>query len=182
MTRFIYERGALPGDAAYFSADGKYRYIIERGVGGPVLGVIMLNPSTADAHENDPTIRKVLGFAQRWRYSRVRVVNLFAYRATDPRELRWTDDPIGPKNDDAISSVMDDASLVVAAWGADRCGVIGKVMGRRIDKVIEMAEQMKIELWCFRETSKGAPEHPLYVPYAPAPVRWRKCPHLGTRN
>ncbi len=81
---------------------------------------VMLNPSTADGQTDDPTIRKCVGFAQRWGYDRIDVVNLFAYRATDPRallRLPEADDPFGPRNQEIVKSAAFECGLIVYAWG-----------------------------------------------------------------
>src|SRR3954454_15761859 len=87
---------------AVISACGRYRYLLSRQV-GPGLRTatfIMLNPSTADATNDDPTIRRCIGFARQWGCGRLAVLNLFAVRATDPAEMKRADDPVGPENRD----------------------------------------------------------------------------------
>ena len=88
-----------PGSTAVISGCGTYRYLLTRraGPGERAAAFILLNPSTADAATDDPTIRRCLGFARRWGCGRFFVLNLFAFRATYPAELRWADDPIGPR-------------------------------------------------------------------------------------
>src|SRR3954462_13242745 len=95
-------RDAEEGGGAIFSACGRYRYLLTRQLGEGSVGqekkvatFIMLNPSTADATRNDPTIRKCIGFAQRWQCERLQVLNLFAVRATLPRDMKRADEPIG---------------------------------------------------------------------------------------
>src|SRR5580765_5070589 len=108
---------------ATISPDGKYRYLLSReyedGMFGTVL-FVMLNPSTADATKDDATIRRCVGFTKRWGYSTLEVVNLFAFRATHPRDLWKADDPVGPDNDVTISDAVRRAQLIVAAWGVCR--------------------------------------------------------------
>ena len=111
---------------AYLSDDGRYRYSLTRHVapltGDGVCTFVMLNPSTADATHDDPTIRRCIGFARAWGFEWLKVVNLFAYRATDPRDL-WAVDPyppyatqVGPENDCTIAKVVGGSDLVVCAW------------------------------------------------------------------
>ena len=135
---------------ARISADGKYRYQLWRewrgthdpkhwrwlggvdGVGEP-LGeplsclFVMLNPSTADGEADDPTIRRCVGFAKRWKFERLEVVNLFAYRATKPSDLfafqAQGGDPIGWQNSELIGEALRDSGLVVCAWGANAAGL-----------------------------------------------------------
>jgi len=90
----------------------------------------MLNPSTADASVDDATIRKVRAYCAAWGYSQVLVVNLFAWRATDPRELKLAMDPIGPENDESLSRAAGDADLVLCAWGTKG--------GERAKEVLEL--------------------------------------------
>src|SRR5215213_9378089 len=98
--------------SALFSACGRYRYLLTRQLGEGALGqakmatFIMLNPSTADATRNDPTIRKCIGFAQRWQCDTLQVLNLFAVRATLPRDMKRADDPVGPDNLDWFAQAI----------------------------------------------------------------------------
>src|SRR5262249_40146014 len=107
--------------SAVFSTDGRYRYLLTRrvGPGRKSATFIMLNPSTADATADDPTIRKCIGFARRWRCGVLRVVNLFAFRATDPDVLKAAADPVGPENRRWIlrSIRRTNRQIVVCAWG-----------------------------------------------------------------
>jgi hypothetical protein len=142
---------------AVLSDCGKYRYSLEREwmTGGGTCLFVMLNPSTADATEDDPTIRRCIGFAQRWGYQRLTVGNLFAYRATDPRELREVDDPGGPENPTHLGLLAREADRVVAAWGAF------PVTGAKwVDVVLS---EVGGPLYCLGTTANGSPRHPLYV-------------------
>lgn len=78
---------------------------------------IMLNPSTANAEEDDPTIRRCIGFARNWGYGGIYVENLYAYRSTDPKELKTAADPEGPANRDHLISMMNDSEKIICAWG-----------------------------------------------------------------
>lgn len=123
----------------------------------------MLNPSTADATEDDPTIRRVLGFSRREGWGRIEIVNLFAFRATDPFEISRADDPIGQDNDEAIRTAVSGAQIVVLAWGASR------VARDRAEDVLPMLRDLGVEPMCFGRTKGGSPRHPLYLP-ADAPL------------
>lgn len=132
---------------------------------GDALSVlfVMLNPSTADAEIDDATIRKCVGFAKLWRYERMEVVNLFAYRATAPRDLfaakKAGKDVIGWQNQECIQEMARDAAIVVCGWGNHGTGHeyhIEEVRGWLISK-----PQFHLGL-----TGKGQPRHPLYAPYA----------------
>lgn len=118
---------ATVGDSrgALISECGLYRYRLWRRWGiGPHATWIMLNPSTADADLDDPTIRRCIGFARAWGFSAIEVVNLFALRATNPRELGRSADPIGPDNDRHLSEAGRAAELRIAAWGHRPLGIV----------------------------------------------------------
>ncbi len=160
--------------SAVISSCGKYRYLLTRqvGLGDRTAAFIMLNPSTADAVNDDPTIRRCIGLARRWGCARLAVVNLFAVRATDPADMRKASDPVGPENHDWVIRAVDravaahepaDSGPVVCAWGThgaymeqDRT-VLGWIAG--------VCTPMALGI-----TRDGHPKHPLYVPYAAALV------------
>lgn len=104
---------------AVISECGKYRYTLSRhwGDGAHVL-FCLLNPSTADANQEDPTLRRGIGFARQWGFDGVVFVNLFAYRATDPADMLAAEDPVGPENDKYILQEAERADFVVMAYGA----------------------------------------------------------------
>jgi hypothetical protein len=150
--------------AAVFSPCGRYRYVLWRHWGGPggEAMIVGLNPSTADAERNDPTIRRCIAFARNWGYAGLCMTNLFAYRATKPADLVAADDPVGPDNDAWLREVAEHAAIVVAAWG-----VHGVFRGRG-DAVVTMLPR----LHCLRPTKDGHPGHPLYLPQGLSPVPW----------
>ncbi len=141
--------------SARLSKCALYRYTLERtwDAERPSVMFIGLNPSTADATHDDPTVRRCVGFAKRWGFGSMLLTNLFALRATDPRALMDVEDPIGPSNDRWIDRTKDRASLVVAAWGA---------RGGLMDRDSEVAERFS-ELHCLGTTKDGSPRHPLYL-------------------
>ena len=115
-------------------ARGAYRYLLTRRWGlGPAALFVMLNPSTADDVDDDPTIRRCVGFARRWRLGGLEVVNLYALRATDPRDLFAHRAPVGRDNDDAISDAVARAAHIVVAWG-----VHGLRDPRRVARVVDL--------------------------------------------
>jgi hypothetical protein len=116
---------------------------------------IGFNPSTADENEDDPTIRRCIQFAKDWGYGRLVMLNLFAYRSTDPNALSRVDNPIGDENDQMLLSVCSNADIVVAAWGNH-----GALKAR--DKEVLKLLDGQTELQCFKITNKGQPIHPLY--------------------
>jgi hypothetical protein len=157
---------------AVFSDCGKYRYRLERcldvGIlaapGLRTMSVTMLNPSTADADANDPTIRKLLGFGKRVGVGRLIVTNLGALVSTDPRGLLKANDPVGPENDRHILEAVAEADIVVAAWGANAVLFRGAVAGRR-RAVVAMLRASGREVMCWGQTVTGLPRHPLMLPY-----------------
>lgn len=153
------------GRGALLSDDGKYRYRLWRlwDADRPVMVWVMLNPSTADAEQDDPTIRKCVGFARLHGYGGILVVNLFAARATDPKELPGITDPVGPENDDHIIAACEAPILakVVGGWGVNR---FAERRARSVVALIRGTSQRRIK--CFRRTKNGHPSHPLYLPYS----------------
>ncbi len=102
-------KGVYSRTGADFDGTGAYRYSLWREWDSrrPIVAFVMLNPSTADAAKDDPTIRRCASFARSWGYGSLEVVNLFAYRASEPKRLRQTPDPIGPANDDYLVDAAD---------------------------------------------------------------------------
>ena len=144
---------------ALLSECDTYRYLLTRTWGaGNRLCWIMLNPSTADAHNDDPTIRRCVRFAKDWGFGSISVVNLFALRATDPSELPKHDDPFGRGNNVAILSAAMHCHRVVAAWG-----VHGELYGRDVE-VLALLAHHGIGVCCLDTTKAGHPRHPLFMP------------------
>lgn len=143
---------------AYLSEDGRYRYELTRTWGdGDRLLWIMLNPSTADACVDDPTIRRVIGFSRSWGFSGAIVANLFAARATIPAALRGFDDPVGPANDAMLAKLAKRSPFAVCAWGA-WAGIKG-----RDREVLALLRSVGCLARCLGTTKGGAPKHPLYL-------------------
>lgn len=149
--------------SAVLSPCRTYRYRLTRcwQPHGKQLAFIMLNPSTADEMVDDPTIRRCIGFAHRLGFASLTVGNLFAYRATDPADLRRAENPIGPDNDRHLLAIADDAEMVICAWGAH-----GAHMGRGQ----AVRSLLRAPLWCLSRTKAGEPTHPLYLPGDLEPV------------
>lgn len=125
--------------------------------------IIGLNPSTADARREDPTIRRCIRFARDWGGAGLVVVNLFAYRATYPVDLKAAPDPIGPRNDYWIRRIAAQAQIRVAAWGNH---------GMFMDRAAKVQRILRGKLCCLRQTAAGQPAHPLYLPAHLAPKPW----------
>lgn len=155
---------------AELSADGQYRYRLWRGVGGVnperTVAFVMLNPSTADAMLDDPTIRKCMGFARRWDFGRIEVVNLFAWRATNPKDLPTVADPVGAENNRTIVERCLAADWVIAAWGTDK---FAQARAREVTRTLTCNG---IHLRCLKTSKDGHPWHPLYVPYETMPITY----------
>lgn len=166
----------LVHDGAILSEDGLYRYLLIRQCKGPEKRktmVIMVNPSTADATTDDATIRKVRGFADKYLWGKVYVVNLFAYRATDIKQLAHADDPIGPSNDLYIEMVARECQSVVVAWGnlesklprdlRDRWKTVSNILRTRFKRK---------PVFCLDTCNNGHPYHPLMIGYDHQPRPW----------
>lgn len=156
----------LVSSSAVLDDSGRYRYSLTRrwGTGVAVLWV-MLNPSTADHETDDATIRRVVGFTRGWGYDAAHVVNLFGYRAHNPRRLLEQADPVGPHNDEWIAAEALEADLFVAAWGAH------KIAQPRVPQVVALLDR---ELHCLGTTGDGSPRHPLYVRGGTEPILWEQ--------
>lgn len=145
--------------SAVIDGTGKYRYSLVRewNTDLPRVLFVMLNGSTADAENDDPTLRRCIGFAKSWGYGSLEVVNLFGYRTTLPSELKQADDPVGPDNDKYILEAVNKAKTVIFAWG-----VHGQHRARDI-QVIRMLNARGIMAMCLGTTKEGHPRHPLYL-------------------
>lgn len=157
-----------PSLGPMFSPDRAYRWWLRRqwDVFNPRRMVFIgLNPSTATAKEDDPTIRRWAGFAQREGCGSMLVLNLFALRATDPRAMLVHPDPVGERNDIVlVAGAMESPDRVVACWGAHG-GHLGR--DRQVWEILTGAP-----LWCLGTTRDGHPRHPLYLPAKEPLVPW----------
>jgi hypothetical protein len=126
----------------------------------------MLNPSTADATLDDPTIRRCRNFAESWDCAGIAVANLYALRATNPKILWTHTDPIGPDNDMYLQSLSGEYEDVVFAWGSnarpERVAAVDSIFRRRSRKI-----------WCLGVTKSGMPKHPIYVRADTPLVEWK---------
>lgn len=160
MTEAALHLFPIPGETrgeAVLSDDGLYRYVLRRAwEPGHDVTWIMLNPSTADAHVNDPTVRAILAFSRSWGMGSLTVVNLYAWRSPFPKALNDAPDPVGPGNAGAIIYWIRRAHLVVAAWGANRPPGIED----RIAFVQATAAAGGKQLHSLGRTADGSPRHP----------------------
>ena len=138
----------------------KYRYLLGRKWDEtlPQVTFNMLNPSKADENEGDPTLTRCINFTRSWqKYGSLELVNLFAYRATKPYELRQVDDPVGPKNNYYIELATQRADLIILAWGGG-ANKHTKIKNRDKDVLSLISSQQPI--YCLELTKKGFPHHP----------------------
>lgn len=147
---------------ATFSPCRTYRYALERrwSSGTKQCAFIGFNPSTADEVTDDPTVKRCIRFAMDWGFDAMVMLNLFAFRSTDPRAIGRTTDPVGVLNNFSIREVIEGSARIVVAWGA-----IAKGYESRIEDVSEL-----LRCYCAhrsftlgRLSKEGFPRHPLYM-------------------
>ncbi len=143
---------------------GNYRYLLWRewDSDSKTVSFIMLNPSRADASLNDPTITRCINFANSWGYGRLEVVNLFAYRTSQPSLLKQVAEPIGKDNDSYILKTAHNSDQVILAWGNHGAW-------QKQDLYVLQLLKNHTHLYCFGVTKKGCPRHPLYLPSTSKP-------------
>lgn len=177
--RDLFMQAITPPDGVWKGAKispcGAYRYELTRAweLGKPDLPIIMLNPSTADAELDDPTIRRCIAFAKREGYGGIIVANLFAFRATSPANMRAAKDPVGPDGNAVLEWLLErsvsEGTPVLAAWGTHG------LYRNRAAAVLGMATLCGARLVCLGVTAAGDPRHPLYVkgdqPFEPWPAQ-----------
>lgn len=154
---------------ATISKCGTYRYLLTRRwarepIATSMITWIMLNPSTADENEDDPTIRRCIQFSKNWNFGGMYIVNLFAYRSTDPAKLKSSaiirgQDVIGPENNNFIGSYALHASRVVCGWGNH-----GNLLYRG-QSVLSLLAAKGVHPLCLQANRNGTPKHPLYISY-----------------
>lgn len=153
-----------------------YRYRLERDLGGMVgtkaVAFVMVNPSTADAVEDDQTIKKVVGFTRRMGGTRLIVGNLFAWRAKDITALKTAIDPVGPENDAHLRQIIREADIVVGAWG--QLGKLPPHLRQRWVQFYDMATAAGTLLKCLGTAKDGHPLHPCMIGYERPVLDWRR--------
>ncbi|WP_299027405.1 DUF1643 domain-containing protein [uncultured Sulfitobacter sp.] len=167
-------RSHIKGDApsiAVYSDCERFRYSLRRvwDADAPRVTFVMLNPSTATEVQNDPTIERCEQRARRLEFGGFCAVNIFALRATDPRDMRAAADPEGPDNAAALRESAQWADTVIAAWG---------VHGEHRNQGPQTAAQLRAEGYALHHlglTKAGHPRHPLYLPYSAQPVLWEQA-------
>ena len=140
---------------AIISDDLKYRYVLTRVFDEklPMIAFVGLNPSTADAEDDDPTINKCIRYCKSWGYGGFYMVNLFAFRSPYPETLFIENDPIGPKNDNHLIEVFSKVSKVICCWGNT-----GTYRGRNVDVLKNINDP-----YCLSINGSGEPTHPLFI-------------------
>ena len=159
---------STPSGAA-FSRCRRWRYLLWRrwDESRPVANFLMLNPSTADEFKLDPSCTRARLYAERWGYGGLIVTNIFAWRATDPDDMKAAKDPVGRGNDPAILRAAREAAIVVCAWGNH-----GEHLGRGGD-VAGALRACEVKLHYLKMNGAGHPSHPLYLPAKLDPVAWK---------
>ena len=164
-------KGDAPSVAVYSDCE-RYRYLLTRvwDPAGPRALFVMLNPSTATEVQNDPTVERCERRARTLGFGAFRVTNIFAWRATDPKEMRAQPDPVGPENDRAILESVDWAAgpgaRIVCAWGAHGAHL---ARGAAVERLLRNTGR---ELFHLGLTMAGDPKHPLYIGYDRQPELW----------
>lgn len=149
---------------AAISGCGSYRYSLWRiwDKSKPLVLFICLNPSTADGHKDDPTLRRLIAYARQWEYGGLFLGNLFAFRTPHPCELRKLADPVGPENDIYLKQMALTVSCIIFGWGND-----GYLNGRDKQVLSMFPTGM-----CFGVTKYGYPKHPLYLHKHSSLIPW----------
>jgi hypothetical protein len=154
--------------SAVVSPCGLYRFRLDRSVGmeGAVYAFFGINPSTADAHQDDPTVRKWIGFVKTWGGSRFIVGNVSPIRATDVRELNFRNAPelIAAENQQHIDQIISEADFLVPCWG--RRQKVPKLMHPEIDHLLAHLLRSGKPVFTFGLTAGGDPMHPLMLAYS----------------
>lgn len=148
---------------AVFSPCGRYRYLLRRvwsARAEPLLLAVMLNPSIADAHQDDPTTRFMVNRAKDWGFGAYEAVNLFALISTDPKALKREVDPVGPENDFMIERTAKIADKIVVAWGSLQASF--PVLVARATFVRRVLLH-RCDVWCLGRNRDGSPRFPRAV-------------------
>lgn len=162
----------LAGDNAVLSDCGTYRWRLDRhvGAGGTVAALFGVNPATADASLNDPTVRKWLGFGRRLGWSRFIVGNQFGFRATKVTALARAADPFGPDNGRHLGEIIAEADVLVPCWGSRT--KLPKALRPRLDDLAADLLAAGKPVMCWGLTASGDPRHPLMLGYDTPLVRF----------
>lgn len=168
MITRTHTKGDAPSTAIYSDCE-RYRYSLTRiwDDDGQKVLFVMLNPSTATEVQNDPTVERCERRARTLGFGGFQVTNIFAWRDTDPRNMRAAADPVGPQNDKTILAGADWADSIVCAWGTHGAHLN---RGAQVEALLRSAQHPLLQLGL---TKDGHPKHPLYIGYAVRPEPWR---------
>ena len=151
---------------ADFSSCRKYRYTLWRqwNKEKPYALFVCLNPSTADANYDDPTVRRCIRYADSWGYGGMYMANIFAFRATNPKDMKKAFCPVGHYNDNNLYWLSQGAGITVCGWGNH-----GSYLGRDKEVLLLLKDPH-----CLGTTESGQPRHPLYLKKTLTPRRYIK--------
>lgn len=166
--------GAPESSALFGGPNDCYRYWLTRTweptPPGRLVLWVMMNPSTADADVDDPTVAKCCRLSRRWGFGAMTVVNCFAYRATDQAMLAAAADPVGPDNDKRIQGRANHADQIIMAFGTPKERKL-RSRGFEVARMLVAAGKGP-KMHALRVSAAGAPWHPLYLPEDIVPERW----------
>lgn len=153
---------------AKFSPCRRWRYLLWRcwDEARPAANFLMLNPSTADELQLDPSCTRARNYAERWGFGALIVTNLFGWRATEPNDMKAVPDPVGKGNDAAILRAAEACALVVCAWGNHGAHL------ERSSRVLALLREKRVALNYLKLNSSGEPAHPLYLKGSLQPLRF----------
>jgi hypothetical protein len=159
--------------SAIFSPCRTYRYRLDREVQpeGVTAAVLMVNGSDAAEQSNDQTVRKLIGFGERFAWRRFIIGNKFGFVSKDIKALRSAHDPIGPDNDRHLEQIMRDADVHVVAWGA--LAKLPETLRKRWIDVVRIADRVGCDLYCIGVNDDGHPTHPVMTGYDVPLTKWR---------
>jgi|TARA_Y100000310_G_C20687469_1_gene820008 hypothetical protein len=179
--KLLQNQDVPPPGGAIISPCGQYRYHLHRNLcAGPQAQVstclfIMLNPSTADGTEDDPTIRRCMNYAAAWGHTRLEVVNLFSYRATNPKDLPIDATACGPEHVEYFMDAVFNADAVVCAWGRLN-HPLAKQLAEGVIETLGLAEVIAPAM-CLATNQDGSPVHPLYQKADLTPIPYGVTSH-----
>ena len=162
--------------SALFSTCRLYRYTLHRiwNEKKPYVAFVGLNPSTADERKNDPTVARCVRYASDWKYGGMVMLNIFAYRSTNPAALYKLDEPVGAENDRHIIDLARNAGLVLTAWGNH-----GAHKGRGVEALKLLLDATQGRVHHLGLTGDGHPRHPLYLKATEKPRLWTEAEWLA---
>lgn len=151
---------------AIIDDSGEYRYMLTRqwGTGNNFINFILLNPSTADHLIDDPTVKSCISIAENNGFDGLYITNVFAFRATQPSDLKKASDPVGPENEEYLKKYNKRCNMTIVAWGNH-----GSFLGGS-ERVLDIFKGQP--LYCLEKNKSGSPKHPLYVQRETKPIRF----------